>query len=327
MYRHTSLIKQASLLSVLTASCILFASTVNADTSIPAPTAGETSSSTLSTTTSTGTSGDASSSGSGGVLQQIATATQGTLQKVNNLPDYLDALLKLAVSWLTPDTTSTTAGLQTLFATYGSQMQHGDSGSLTLQQTLVPLIFGKNLTTLSASGQINDLTYTSLLGSPYLTPDPRNNSGSGPAVNAALNYIENASGSNIIHVIPDPTWPNGAAYSSYYSAVTAVQSYDAYILGKVYAEKTATSPMSKTRASLVTQASSSQWFSQIASEELGVVLRQILMYNSQTYVLLAQLVDTQKELLTAQVMNNTLVVLVNQLNESHMVSNANAPRH
>jgi hypothetical protein len=73
---------------------------------------------------------------------------------------------------------------------------------------------------------------------------------------------------------------------------------------------------------LVTQAGNATWLKNIAAEEIGIVLREILVFQSQSYVLLTQLVQTQKQLLTATVMSNTLMIQNNRQNEAYLAAKA-----
>jgi hypothetical protein len=58
------------------------------------------------------------------------------------------------------------------------------------------------------------------------------------------------------------------------------------------------------------------------SEKIGYVLRQILLYQSQTFVLMTQIVQLQKQMVSAQVMTNATLVAVNQVNERVLAADA-----
>jgi hypothetical protein len=176
----------------------------------------------------------------------------------------------------------------------------------------------------------NDLVYSTLLGKPYYLQDPRLNQGQPPVtkIDSPYNYIKNASGLNIYHQIPGTNWRGSVGavgrYQAYYNTVTAVESFNSYVLSQQYADGNLFNDYQK---QLIAQATSStdpskDWFAQIASENIGYVLRQILMYESQTFVLLTQMLQLQKQAVTAQAMTNTLLIAVNQSNENLMVSNA-----
>lgn len=106
----------------------------------------------------------------------------------------------------------------------------------------------------------------------------------------------------------------------------AVESFNAFILSSQLVDAQKGAPLSEAQVKLIAQASGSDWAKQVATEELGKVLRQILLFQSQTYVLLSDLIQTQKQLLTAQVMNNALLIITNQNNETILVSKAQGVR-
>lgn len=331
-----------SILTTRTKGIIVFASTVlcmanisvcAADTSTTttttAATTGSTSAAGGSGTTGTGTSSsDSSGSGSGSgsaggdatlYLQEIAQYTNGILTAVNNLPSYLIDISQLAISWLSPDTSDTTATLQGTFATYATQMATSATAQNALSIKMASDFFG----TAAPPSFINDMDFNTVLGSPFVTPDPRAQSGS-PAIDSAYNYIENAAAVNFSHAQPGASWAGTKGdqqrYANFYRSVSAVQTYDAYILGQIYTDTNAAIPASQ--AALLTQASTSNWFAQVASEQIGIVLRQILMYNSQSYLLLSQLLQTEKQLLATQAMTNTLLIINGSTNENYMLQKA-----
>ena len=109
-------------------------------------------------------------------------------------------------------------------------------------------------------------------------------------------------------------------YSNYYNTIMSVESFNGYILSNQYADGAQFNNLQNT---LIKQASDGQsWFSQVATENMSTVLRQILMYESQVFVLLSQLVQTQRQMVTAQAMTNTLLIAVNQNNETQLVASA-----
>ena len=131
---------------------------------------------------------------------------------------------------------------------------------------------------------------------------------------------------NITHTIPGPNWrgteENKQKYLSYYSSISAIQTFNGYLLSQLYADYVNGRQYTQQQTALIQQASSSDWFTHVASESIGVVLRKILMYNSQLYVLMTELVQTQKQLLSAQAMTNTLLIIGNQFTENQLISKA-----
>jgi hypothetical protein len=243
------------------------------------------------------------------------------LININKLPLYLNQLTKMALSWLAPDDSSATAALQNSFTTLANAKLQNAKTQLDSQNKFLADFFGHPASQDSFLNA-NDLAYPTLLNQPYFNPDSRANS------NPAYNYTQYAAGLNIRHKIPLSTWvpdrqhPGIAMYTNYYNTTSAVQTYNGYILSELYADSRNNNLVKQTQDSLIQQATHSTWFTQIASENIGLVLRQILLYNSQTYVLLAQLLETQKKLLASQAMNNALLIAVNQEAENRIYSKA-----
>lgn len=256
-------------------------------------------------------------------LQLIWQNTSTILNRVNNLPNYLNALTALALGWLSPDTSDATANLQQNFTNLANAVSQDQSTQLGLQPRLLGDFFGSNATT-STLPYANDLTFQTLLNQPYFNPDPRNSLTN--KVDSAYNYIKNASGMSISHVIPGNNWNGKPAdqtkYINYYNTISAVQTFNMYVMSKLYASYSSNNAVDSLQNTLMQQASSSDWFTQAASENIGVVLRQILIYDSQIYVMLNQMLQTQREMLAAQTMSNTLVILGNQFTESNLLGKA-----
>lgn len=251
-------------------------------------------------------------------LALIAEYTNGTLQAVNNLPAYLNALVAMATAWITQDNSQTTASLQNAFTNVSNILIQGTSAQLGLQQQLTSDFFGSSATPQTLPGA-NDLAYETMLGQPFFNPDPRKTDNSQPP-NSAYNYTKNISGINVTHVIPGTNWTGSAAnqkkYASFFTTVSAIQTYDAYILSQLYTDYANGTPLTAAQQALYKQASGSDWFSQVASENIGWVLRQILMFVSQEYILISQSNDVQKKILQTQAMTNTLLILGNQQSEA-----------
>lgn len=256
-------------------------------------------------------------------LAIIAQNTTDILAKVNDLPTYLTDLAELAQGWLNPDTSDATSNLQTNFTSLANAVLKDKSTQLSTQQKLLTDFFGTGVTQTTLP-YANDLTYQTLLGQPYFSPDPRNADGN--TVDSAYNYVKNASGINISHTAPSTSWKgsttNQIKYSNYYATISAVQTFNAYVMSTLYADFTNGGQVDTLQTTLMQQASSSDWFTQAASENIGVVLRQILIYDSQIYVTLNHMLQTQREMLAAQAMSNTLVIIGNQFTESSLLGKA-----
>jgi hypothetical protein len=272
-------------------------------------------------TPSVSTTSNASTSTSASYLKDIRDYTYAILAKVNSLPAFIKESTKLALSWLAPDNSASTAALQRDFTTlYNVSVQNTETQK-DYQKTLLNDFFTANKTRVPHP---NDLTYQTLLKQPYLpfvaginrTPQEQEEE-------AVKNYVQYASSLNIAHLLPTKDDTRSAnAYRNFYQTVSAVQTFNGYILSSLYADYKNNNAIKKTQDSLVKQASDSDWFTQIASENMGVVLRQILLYNSQVYVLLTQLLETQKKLLISQAMNNSLLIANSQVNEGLLYTKA-----
>jgi hypothetical protein len=257
-------------------------------------------------------------------LKAITTNTFATLQSVNNIPVYLYHLTEMAMSWLSKDDSDTSANMLSQFSTLGSVILQNEDKQNALQQQVIADMYGLKVADFNGNNpviaqtvpNVNDLSFTTMLGAPpapKLPADP-------------YKYLQMAGGFMLKHDVPGQDWTgkeaNQDAYYRYYNTVMAVQSYDAYVLSALYANATNGNTLTPTQNALISQATDSQWLVNIGGEELGKVLRQILMFNSQSYVLLAELLKTQRQLLTAQIMNNTLIIMANQMNEHVLESRA-----
>ncbi len=237
-------------------------------------------------------------------------------------------------SWLLQDTSQPTADLQSSLGALTNAMTQNQANVLSLQTQLTNDFFNaQGNVSQSTLPYANDLSFETLLGQPYFQPDPRNvNPPQGtPPVNPAYNYLKNASALTVTHPMPAASWRGNPQdlqrYSNYYNTIMAVQSFNAYVLSQLYEDSITGSPFSKAQTTLLTTASGSSWFSTVASENIGFVLRQILMFSSQSFVLLSQLLTTQNQLLQSQAMTNSLLVLLNQNNEALLIAKATGQVH
>lgn len=237
---------------------------------------------------------------------------------INKLPVYLNQLTKMSLSWLAPDDSSATATLQNRFTSLANTKLQNARTQTESQDLFLGTLIKPETSPIDST----NIAYQTLL-SP-LTPK-----NSAMRDNAIYKYTVYASGLNIQHAPPQYTWERSPAvdiYRNYFYTTSAVQTYNGYILSDLYANSKNGNKVKEMQDSLTQQASSSDWFTQIASENIGVVLRQILLYNSQTYVVMTQLLDTQQKLLVAQTMNNALLIAVNQEAENRLYSKASGER-
>lgn len=260
------------------------------------------------------------------ILAAIKKDTGDILAVVQTLPSKIDTLTTsvtgLVVQWTGPDTSTQTAQLQSSFGTLSNINAEITQIQKAIQPQLASDIIISNNIKSNVIPDANDLLYQSLLGNPYFNPDPRN------TTSFTYGYIRNASGLGITHAVPSNSWQGKTTdqtkYRNYFNTIMAVQSYNAYILSQMYAETEAkkSGKLSDMQTSLMNQASNSGWFALIGSESIGLVLRQILMYNSQVYVLMVQSLQTQKQLVTTQAMTNALLILGNQFTENSLLEKA-----
>jgi hypothetical protein len=266
-------------------------------------------------------------------LQQIAQNTANILTAVNTLPNYITQMLAYATNMTATDTamdgSSLTPTLQGYFTTTGNQFTQDPALQLAKQPSLNKDMFNAQvvpgvLAALPPPQNANDLVYSTLLGSPFYSTDPRQPKPS----DLPYNYIKTASGINILHMMPSggASW-NGypsdyARYQSYYNTVMSVESYNGYILSNQYEEALNNNALTTAQMQLVSQATGSSWFTAITSESIGVVLRQLLMFESQSYVLQTQILQTEKQMLAAQVMTNTLLIATGMYDEEQLLTRA-----
>lgn len=255
------------------------------------------------------------------LLQQIVNNTQGILAQVNNLQNVLQAVGLLATAWITPDDSEVTSQqLVPNFTSLGKVINNSLNQQISMQPSINTAIFSS--VKASDIPYANDITYSTILGSPFFAKDPRDTSSK--KVDSAMNYILNASGVNVPHIAPNMAWQGSTSdqdkYQAYYSAVIAAETFNAYILSQQYADK---NQFNQIQTALVTQASDAQnWMAKVASENIGWVLRQLLLYQSQSLVLMTQLVQTQKQIASATAINNTLFIANNTQWEDLLVSKA-----
>lgn len=257
-------------------------------------------------------------------LCYIQLYTYGTLAAVNKLPDYIS-------NWIDPDTSDATAIMQGSFSSINNDVLNILNTQTGLQTQLFGDLAGPRPT--ATIIYPNDITFQTLLG---LLPDPNDaRLNQKPPVDPAYNFLKNAAGINVIPQAPQSSWggPSGAkaAYANYYAAAASVASFNSYVMSHAYADFKNGNTLSKDQLNLLNQVTNGatasdktnvNWLTQVASENIGIVLRQILMFDSESYVLLTQLLQTQKQMLTAQVMTNTMLMLVSKQYEDIAVKKA-----
>jgi hypothetical protein len=260
---------------------------------------------------------DTGTDSSASLLAQIASYTNGTLTAVTSTSNPVVTVIVAALTNLTSPDTATdpqtpTPALQQSFTSYVTQTEASLAAQTALQSQLATTLFSGF--TASTVAYANDLSFSSLMGvaTPVYNPEPRSTS-----PDSALNYLQYAAALNVTHTIPGSSWTGSSAdqltYTNFFNTAYAVQSFNGYVLSQLYEDIKNGVPTAQT--TLVNQAAASTWIATIASESIGAVLRQTLMYQSQSYILLTQILQTEKMLLTAQTMNNSLITLGNMATE------------
>jgi len=264
-------------------------------------------------------------------LQQIAANTYGTLVAVNNIPVYLNELTLMALSWLALDNDPSTSIInqtQQSFASLAYWTTQDYATQNSMQQQMMADMLHKplsDLTTppdnppiLASLPNVNDLSYATILGMPPVAK----------GTVSPYNYVKNASGITVYHVMPGLSWSGKKEdrdrYAAYYNTIMSVASYNGYILSNFVAENQNGNQLTTLQNQLITQASSSSWLAQVATEELGKVLREILLFESQSYVVMTQLMQLERQILAAHAMTNSLLLLYGQINEGQLVNKAQA---
>ncbi len=246
-------------------------------------------------------------------LKAIALYTYRSFIKLNSL--------------VLPDKSNTTRDIQgffvnsTNFVIDDAKKQAALQPSIT-QDFLTPTIAGRKRERPNID-YINDFTYQTLLGTPFM---PESEDRIKAKQNPMYNYFKNVAGLNINHETPSDAWTGPAVskdnYRNFYTTISAIQTYNAYLLSGLYLDAQNGNRLSAIQNALLEKASNSTWFAQIGSDQMGVILRQLLMYSSQIFVLLTELLKTENQMLSAQAMTNTLLVMGNQFTETQLVSAA-----
>lgn len=246
-------------------------------------------------------------------VQSIKQDTTKILSTIDQTTAYLQTIWAMAVEWMKGatqvDDPNIIAENQAAFAevtannntTLGAQF---DLGKTLTEQALL----GKDKT---LPFKANQLSFTILTNRPLIrTEDPNTD---------AKNYIANLAGTHFLFKSARSKWSGDSrvAYETFFNTVSAIRSYDAFVLSGLNKQNEATMPIKvdgvmqniSAKDYLIAQSSSSDWFKNIATEPLRLVLRQMLMYDSQIYVQLSRLVELQREQIAMQAMANTMTVM------------------
>lgn len=271
------------------------------------------------------------------ILGAIKQDTGNILNAVQDLPGKIDALATevtaLITAWNGPykkDTLGMDASttLAADFTNLQSTVSSNQALVSSKQSSLITDLETANAITVDKVPYLNDMVFQTLVGLPPVAKDNR-------GVDASYEYIKNASGLKFTHQVPPYSWmtksPQTLRYFNFYETINAIQTFDAYVLSQIYADASNGNQLTTQQQALIqlstgtdgTNGSSGMgWFSKILSENIGLVMRQILMYDSQIYVILTQMMQIQKQQLAAQAMTNTLLILGNSYTENQLYGSA-----
>jgi len=255
--------------------------------------------------------------GGAGILNAIKSDTGQILVGIQNLPTYLNIylapLLLYANSWLSKDDqpNGLLATYQAAVATKNKEeMQNFRMQDNAVYEFTKTFLMNGSIEASNATlpDNANRLSSTILIGKGQKI-DPNSDQKSRPE-ELVKDYVRNLTGANYAFSQP-PQTPSGKTppnYTFFYHSIAAIQSFGNRILSKllVVPDKNGQSQ----REFLMNQASSSSWFKNIGEEDLGLVLRHILMYDSQIYVQLMKLEKLQQDHVAAQAMTNTLLIFI-----------------
>jgi len=164
----------------------------------------------------------------------------------------------------------------------------------------------------------NEMAYASLLGKPPVQNVQFNN----------LNYVENAAGFAFQRPIPGTGWQgkkeDQSRYIAYFQTITPIQSFNSYLLYQMKADFDADNnpTMNVLRSTLISTVANKTYIAQIAGESMGKVFRQLLLFTAQNFVLNAEIQQNLRQLVAAQAMTNSLLILFNQPTENQLIRNA-----
>jgi hypothetical protein len=249
------------------------------------------------------------------ILNEILTATNNILAAVQAMPGliqgYLTSDLKDIVQMAnnlnsTTDPNNIIGTNQTNFTTVFNDYNTAIGQQQTLGQTLTQLYMTNNNKN-SLPTNANELNYGILQGQLIAPPaDPAQK----PDINSlAQNYLMHASGIEFSLEPPTATWAASKAKDQYialFNITNSIASYNNYILSSLSQQQ----DQDTNRLTLMKQATDpSFFFSNIQTENLGLVIRQILMYVSQLYVVADRQLKIQQQQLAATAMTNSLLLI------------------
>ncbi|MDA8561640.1 hypothetical protein N9L02_00825 [Gammaproteobacteria bacterium] len=233
-------------------------------------------------------------------LNKIAANTYAALKALNSF----------ILSWLSPDESKSTQELASDFFNYFKYKFENKEVQISSQPALLEWLVTPNK---------KDLNYTTLLGN--VKDDEKDEA----SKSAALRYTRFSSGANLSHKKISKIQNEAAAimFQNLNLTSTSIQTYNSYLMGKQYANYLNEKKLSETQYKLQDKASSEDWLLDVATEKsIGIILRQLLLFTSQIYLLNLELVNSQNEQLAATAMTNSLLIISNQKWENELYNYA-----
>ena len=245
-------------------------------------------------------------------LSQIDGGVYAILNVLNQSPAYIQVITQMAQSFVsTNDPGNFISTDQAAFSAAQSNSAGQIGAQFAVSYNLMNqylLAGSSNPNAAALPSNANELFYQILWGATLPnTSTPKN------MLASQQNYIANLSGAGIQLPQPNPSWsPTQATqnYTNFYNTIAAAFSYNSFILAGLMNDKNNYT----TNTTLANMASSSSWFSDISTEPLGMVMRQILMFSSQIYVAVQQSILIQQQMLIELASLNTIISLVAQQN-------------
>lgn len=254
--------------------------------------------------------------GGGSDLRWIRYYTYLILDKIDKFPVYIESVKKMAESWNNnQDEKGTISSNQETFANLNASynLNFETRKTFTKDATNFFLTMGGGASLPKIADQ---LSYTIFFKQSLLKPDTPIKDDDLPGYIQA--YLKNLSASTWPMVPADPSWTSDfttfqGQYIGLYNVLASVKSFDAYLLSDLLKQKDKNNKFADDYSKqLIDQASSSDWFENVRTESLGMVIRHLLMYTSQTYVQSSRMLKLQQQQIAAIAATNTVLITISQ---------------
>jgi len=246
------------------------------------------------------------------VLNQILSVVQ---EFATSFQTYSDA-------WLNPDTSDSYVALLPDLSNYMTNTWN----NIDVQNSIQRQLTNTMLNNATPPTFINDVSYMTVLGEPYQAQDSQGNDVDPKA--ATLNYVTNISAANVTHDLPKARWQGSAKaksrYENFIKTIMSVQTYNQYVLSDFYANVANERALTQTQIDLKNKLTDQEgWFKHVSeAENIGNILREILMFQSQLYLVSLQSIEAQRQLIASIAATNSLIILGNQFTEDTLKQKA-----